>query len=68
MIEIEVNGEHRRIPSGTSLAGLVDELGLRGRRIAIEVNREIVPKDRYDDFPLSPGDRVEIVHAIGGGQ
>ena len=67
MIGIELNGEHREVPEGMSLADLIDELGLRGRRIAVEVNREIVPKSRHGDHRLADGDRVEIVHAIGGG-
>ncbi len=67
MIGIELNGEHREVPDGMSLAALIDELGLRGRRIAVEVNREIVPKSHHGDYRLADGDRVEIVHAIGGG-
>jgi len=67
MIGIELNGEHREVPDGMTLAALIDELGLKGRRIAVEVNREIVPKGRHADYRLSAGDRVEIVHAIGGG-
>jgi sulfur carrier protein len=45
----------------------VEKLGLKGKRIAVEVNRDIVPRSEYDDFRLSDNDTIEIVNAIGGG-
>ncbi len=66
-MEIFVNGERREVPDGTTAAALLEMLGLAGRRLAIEVNREIVPRSRHAEHRLRPGDRVEIVHAIGGG-
>lgn len=66
-MEIVVNGEARAVPEGTTVAQLVDALGLSGRRLAVEVNREIVPRSAFPTHALAPGDRVEIVHAIGGG-
>jgi len=61
------NGETREIPERTSAAMLLDSLGLAQRRLALEINREIVPRSRFDRHMIRPGDRVEIVHAIGGG-
>lgn len=52
---------------GTTITDLLEQLGIRGRRLAVEVNREIVPKGEHETFSLKDGDRVEIVHAIGGG-
>jgi len=66
-MKIEVNGERHDLPDGCTAADLVAHLGFTGRRIAMEVNREIVPRSEYAQFRLSPGDRVEVVHAIGGG-
>lgn len=66
-MEIQVNGEARQVPAGTSIAALLEELSLTGRRIAVEVNQDIVPRSRHVGFRLNEGDRVEIIHAIGGG-
>ncbi len=66
-MEIQVNGETRQVPEGASIAALLDDLSLTGRRIAVEVNQDIVPRSRHDEHRLSEGDRVEIIHAIGGG-
>jgi len=65
--EITVNGEKRSVPEGQTLAELVQELDLEGRRVAVEVNEEIVPRSRYAEHVLNGGDRVEVVAAIGGG-
>ena len=53
--------------NGTTVTDLVAELNLTGRRLAVEVNREIVPKSEHDTHTLREGDTVEVVHAIGGG-
>jgi len=66
-MEIVLNGEAREVADDMTVAQLIDELGLAGRRLAVEVNREIVPRSALLGHPLAPGDRVEIVHAIGGG-
>ena len=66
-MEIIVNGEGRQVPNGYTAAQLVNDLGLTGRRVAMEVNLEIVPRTHYPDHVLSEGDRVEVVQAIGGG-
>jgi thiamine biosynthesis protein ThiS len=67
VMNITVNGESRTIDPETSLEDLVDTLGLGEKRIAVEVNREIVPRSEYNNCKLSESDTVEIVNAIGGG-
>lgn len=62
-----LNGDERELPSGSSVSDLVDLLEIRGKRIAIELNGEIVSRKNFDLTILSPMDRIEIVHAIGGG-
>lgn len=65
-MKLTVNGDTLTL-DGTTIADLVTQLNLAGRRLAVEVNRDIVPKSRHADFILKDGDVVEIVHAIGGG-
>ena len=62
-----INGEARQFASALTVAGLIDQLGYSGKRIAIERNGEIVPKSRHASTPLVSGDRLEIVVAVGGG-
>nr|WP_304941597.1 sulfur carrier protein ThiS [Marinobacterium rhizophilum] len=62
-----INGQATGIPEGQSLTDLVEHLGLSGRRLAIELNAEIVPRAAHATVLLNNNDRVEIVHAIGGG-
>jgi len=62
-----LNGREQDIESGATIADLIAASGLRGKRVAIEVNREIVPRSAFDARVLAAGDRVEVVHAIGGG-
>ena len=66
-MNIYLNGEAREVPDNCSAAQLVEQLGLGAKRIAMEVNREIVPRSGYAETILRAEDRVEIVHAIGGG-
>ena len=66
-MKIYLNGEARDVPDNYTAAQLVEELGLAGKRIAMEVNMEIVPRSGYQDHPLQQDDKIEIVHAIGGG-
>lgn len=67
MIEVTINGEARKLPSSCTVRGLLDELGLNATKVALERNREIVSKSRYDDTSVAEGDEIEIVHFIGGG-
>ena len=66
-IAIQVNGEPRALAAETSAAALLEVLGLAGRRVAVEVNEELLPRSRLAEYRLRDGDRVEIVQAIGGG-
>jgi sulfur carrier protein len=66
MLTLTLNGVAKDVDAAT-LAELVASLGLEGKRIAVERNGEIVPRSRYADTPLVPGDRLEIVGAVGGG-
>lgn len=67
MIEIELNGAPHPVPDGHDLAALVVALDLAGKGIAVAVNREVVPRQQWQQRLLQPGDRVDIVRAIGGG-
>jgi thiazole synthase len=66
-LEITLNGEARRLDTPLSVRGLLESLGLDPAKIAVERNLEIVPRSRYGDIALTQGDRLEIVHFIGGG-
>ena len=68
MPHITLNGERRPLPAGrATVAELVAGLGLNGKRVAVEMNGEIVPKSRYPTTEVVAGDRLEIVGAVGGG-
>lgn len=66
-MKIVLNGREQDIATGATIADLIAAAGLAGQRVAIEVNREIVPRSDYDARRLADADRVEVVHAIGGG-
>jgi sulfur carrier protein len=66
-IAITVNGEARDIAAGATVAALLAEIGLDTRKVAVERNEEIVPRSTYAAVALTRGDRLEIVHFIGGG-
>ena len=66
-MKLFVNGETRSLEAVTHVAGLVAALGLDGRKVAVERNLEIVPRSAYESTALEDGDRIEIVHFIGGG-
>ena len=67
MLNITLNGEPRQFVAELSVAGLVEQLGYAGKRIAVERNGEIVPKSSHAATQLAEGDRIEIVIAVGGG-
>lgn len=66
-MQIQLNGKPRELPEAATVAILIDELQLAGRRVAVEINEEIIPRSRHAEYQLKPGDTVEVVHAIGGG-
>jgi thiamine biosynthesis protein ThiS len=66
-VSIRVNGEHRRVRAGLSLADLALELGLEPAKVAVERNLEIVPRSLLGETPVEDGDELEIVTFVGGG-
>jgi sulfur carrier protein len=66
-LAISVNGEPREIAAGATVASLVAALGLTGRKLAIAVNRHVVPRASHAARALHAGDRIEILEAVGGG-
>ncbi len=66
-MKLFINGAEREFAGVSSLSSLVEQLGMKPDRVAVELNREIVPRDRWSQVSLSEGDRLEIVHFVGGG-
>jgi sulfur carrier protein len=66
-VQIAVNGEIIELAEQATLQDLIKHMHLTGKRIAVEINLDVIPRSRQDGYILNPGDRVEIVHAIGGG-
>ncbi len=64
---ITVNGQSRPLPAAGTLAGLLAEIGLAGRPVAVEVDGDVVPRDRFTESLLRGGERIEIVTFVGGG-
>ncbi|MHA4869598.1 sulfur carrier protein ThiS [Duganella sp. PWIR1] len=67
MIEIELNGARRQVPSQQTLDQLIDALELTGQALALAVNRNVVPRQQWREHVLQAQDKVDIVRAIGGG-
>jgi sulfur carrier protein len=66
-IELVVNGQPRQIASGATVKDLIAALGLAGKPVAVERNREVVPRGKHGETPLAAGDRIEVVTFVGGG-
>lgn len=70
-MNLHINGEARTFPDSTpaqfTLAALIESLDMKPDRVAVELNRDIVPRDRWPETPLRDGDRLEIVQFVGGG-
>ena len=66
-VSVRVNGEHRRVPGGTSVAEMVNLMGLDPLRVAVERNLEVVPRSTLCQVTVEDGDDYEIVHFVGGG-
>ena len=66
-MKLQINGDQRDLPNVNNVADLVEHLGMKGDRVAIELNLDIVPRDRWPSTALHDGDRLEIVHFVGGG-
>jgi sulfur carrier protein len=67
VITISINGETRQFTRPISVAALIEEMGLAGKRIALERNGEIVPRSMFATQQLADGDKLEVVVAVGGG-
>ncbi len=67
VITVSINGASRQFPQAISIAALIEEMGLTGRRIALERNGEIVPRSQFAAQQIAEGDKLEIVVAVGGG-
>ena len=66
-MRLQINGDEKPFADGLSLAGLIDELGMKSDRVAVELNREIVARAQWGETILHDGDKLEIVHFVGGG-
>ena len=66
-MEIELNGEKTAVEAGSTVRALIVRLGLNPEQVAVEVNREIIVRARWDERRLQAGDQVEVVHFVGGG-
>ena len=62
-----VNGEDREFSSISTISALLEQLGMKPDRVAVELNRDLVPRERWEKTNLSNGDKLEIVHFVGGG-
>jgi sulfur carrier protein len=67
VITVSINGAARQLPDPTSVAALIEQMGLAGKRIALERNGEIVPRSSFATQQLADGDKLEVVVAVGGG-
>ena len=67
-MELIINGKAEQLPEGINATQLIEQLGLSNERLAMEVNREIVPRSSFEAHIFKAGDQIEIVRAIGGGQ
>lgn len=66
-MQIQLNGDSLELNDGATLVDLITHMELAGKRIAVELNMEIIPRSQHEQTVLQAGDRVEVVHAIGGG-
>jgi thiamine biosynthesis protein ThiS len=66
-MKLHINGDEKTFDSVVTLGALVEILGMKADRVAVELNRDIVPRDRWAATALNDGDRLEIVHFVGGG-
>ena len=66
-MKLTINGQDRQFDCVLAISSLLAHLGMKPDRVAVELNRELVPRDRWTSTPLSDGDKLEIVHFVGGG-
>jgi thiamine biosynthesis protein ThiS len=68
LMKLQINGEPREFSGELSLAALIEQMGVKPDRVAVELNLQIVPRTSWADTKLNEGDRLEIVHFVGGGR
>ena len=66
-VSVQLNGKPAEVESGQSVRGLLESLDLHPGMVVVELNREILQRDRYDEFTIGGGDTIELVHFVGGG-
>ena len=66
-IQVRLNGKERDVAAGQTVHALLESLELRPSLVVVELNREILSRDSYDDVPVQEGDTIELVHFVGGG-
>jgi thiamine biosynthesis protein ThiS len=66
-MKLTINGEDREFSSNLTVSSLLDQLGMKPDRVAVELNRDLVPRERWLSTQLANGDKLEIVHFVGGG-
>ena len=66
-VHVEINGEPQRVAAGCTLTALLSRLEVGERRVAVAINREVIPRSEFDDVQLRDGDRIEVLEAVGGG-
>jgi thiamine biosynthesis protein ThiS len=66
-MQLQINGDAGEFPDGLNISGLVAQLGMKPDRVAVELNLEIVPRSSWEATVLKSGDKLEIVHFVGGG-
>ena len=66
-MKLIINGEEKQFDAVSTLASLIEQLGIKGDRVAVELNRDIVSRSKWAETKLQDGDKLEIVHFVGGG-
>ena len=66
-MKIELNGKNTHIPDNATIDVLLESMGYKDQRVAVEVNQQVIPRGEHISFILSSSDKVEIIHAVGGG-
>ncbi len=66
-MQIYINGEEKIVAEQSSMAALIEQLALTGKRIAVEVNEELIPRSTFEQHLIQANDRIEIINAVGGG-
>jgi sulfur carrier protein len=66
-MEVTINGERRELPAGINVSELLERLSLKASRVVVELNRDVLPRDRYGATPVAEGDFLELVEIVGGG-